>query len=108
MELAAQAFPEIATDPNAEMAFKAIVAVTSNGASVQENAENSFAVYQDYRATGGFPDFGSGKESPSKREKRQRQPAAQILWIKPRDPKKDSARRMKTGPGQELPRSRSR
>ena len=68
MDLAAQAYPELASDPNARMAFTAITAITSNGASVQENSENAFAAYADYRQNKKFPNFGAGKEAPAMRK----------------------------------------
>lgn len=63
MSLAAQEFPELATDPNAKFAFTAIMAITSNGASVPENSTNTFAIYRNYRDGKVFPDFGVGKEA---------------------------------------------
>lgn len=62
MSLAAQRFPELDTDPNAKFAFTAIMAITSNGASVPENSVNTFSIYEQYRDTKRFPDFGVGKE----------------------------------------------
>ena len=63
MSLAAQRFPELDTDPNAKFAFTAIMAITSNGASVPENSVNTFSIYEQYRDTKKFPDFGVGKEA---------------------------------------------
>jgi len=63
MSLAAQRFPELDTDPNAKFAFTAIMAITSNGASVPENSVNTFSIYEQYRGTKQFPDFGVGKEA---------------------------------------------
>lgn len=67
MSLAAQRFPELSTDPNAKFAFTAIMAVTSNGASVPENSSNTFKLYEDYRQTKRFKIFGVGKESQAMR-----------------------------------------
>jgi hypothetical protein len=63
LSLAAQRFPEIETDSNAKFAFTAIMAITSNGASVAENSANTFRLYDEYRQTNQFPDFGVGKEA---------------------------------------------
>jgi hypothetical protein len=63
MRIASETFPELSTDPNAKFAFTAIMAVTSNGASVPENSINTFEIYQKYRETKIFPNFGVGKES---------------------------------------------
>ena len=63
MSLAAQRFPELSTDPNAKFAFTAIMAVTSNGASVPENSVNTFKLYEQYRQTKQFKIFGVGKEA---------------------------------------------
>lgn len=59
---ASSIYPELATDPHAETAFKLIMAVTSNGKEVEENAKITNRLYQEYRKTGQFPIFGSGKE----------------------------------------------
>ena len=63
MSIAAKEFPELATDPNAKFAFTSIMAITSNGASVPENSVNTFKIYQNYRDSKVFPDFGVGKEA---------------------------------------------
>lgn len=63
MSLAAQRFPELDTDPNSKFAFTAIMAITSNGASVAENSANTFSIYEQYRESKTFPDFGVGKEA---------------------------------------------
>ena len=63
MDLAAQRFPELKTDPNAKFAFTAIMAVTSNGASVPENSVNTFKLYEEYRDNKVFTVFGVGKEA---------------------------------------------
>jgi len=63
MEIASRRFPELSTDQNSKFAFTAIMAITSNGASVPENSENTFSLYQQYRETQVFPDFGVGKEA---------------------------------------------
>ena len=68
MSLAAQRFPELDTDPNAKFAFTAIMAITSNGASVPENSVNTFSIYEQYRDTKRFPDFGVGKRKSSHEE----------------------------------------
>ena len=63
MSLAAQKFPELASDVNAKFAFTSIMAITSNGASVPENSVNTFKLYEEYRETKKFSLFGVGKES---------------------------------------------
>ena len=63
ISLAAQEFSELTTDPNAKFAFTAIMSITSNGASVPENSINTFEIYEEYRDTKIFPDFGVGKEA---------------------------------------------
>ena len=63
MSLAADVFPELNTDPNAKFAFTAIMSITSNGASVPENSVNTFEIYESYRDSKVFPDFGVGKEA---------------------------------------------
>ena len=63
MSLASKEFPELSNDANAKFAFTSIMAITSNGASVPENSVNTFQIYQDYRDSKVFPDFGVGKES---------------------------------------------
>ena len=71
LELAAQKFPELAAgsnDPNPKFAFTAIMAVTSNGATVAENSVNAFRLYEEYRQNNEFTIFGSGKEGPSMRK----------------------------------------
>ena len=68
MELAAQRYPELssaANDPAPKFAFTAIMAVTSNGASVPENSLNTFKLYDEYRQNGEFSIFGVGKEGPA-------------------------------------------
>ncbi len=68
MELAAQRYPELgsaANDPAPKFAFTAIMAVTSNGASVPENSANTFKLYDEYRENGEFTIFGVGKEGPA-------------------------------------------
>lgn len=63
MSLAAERFPELSNDPNAKFAFTAIMAITSNGADVPGNSVNTFTIYDQYRESKIFPDFGAGKES---------------------------------------------
>jgi len=62
-KVVAQIHPEIDTDPQAKTAFNYILAVTSNGASVQENARNAEAVYKTFKETGQMPLVGFGKET---------------------------------------------
>jgi len=63
MEFAAQMHPELATDANAMTVFKVIMAITSNGASVQENSRNAEFTYNKYKETGRIPEEGFGKEA---------------------------------------------
>lgn len=60
---AAKLYPEIATDPNARNAFLFAKAMTSNGQKVVENTKWTRKVYEEFRKTGRFPDFGTGKET---------------------------------------------
>ncbi len=71
MELAAERYPELSSSANdraPKFAFTAIMAVTSNGASVQENSVNTFKLYEDYRQNGEFTIFGVGKEGPAMKQ----------------------------------------
>ena len=63
--IAALMFPEILTDPVARSNFGVIQAVTSNGATVQENARFTVDLYDQFRKTGRFPEelSGGGKEA---------------------------------------------
>ena len=63
MSIAAKEFPELETDANAKFAFTSIMAITSNGASVPDNSVNTFEIYQEYRDSKVFPDFGVGVTS---------------------------------------------
>ena len=57
---AAELHPEIATDPQAATAFRAIMAITSNGMDVQSNATYTEQLYNEYKKTGKFPIKGFG------------------------------------------------
>ena len=63
MSIAAKEFPELEADANAKFAFTSIMAITSNGASVPDNSVNTFEIYQEYRDSKVFPDFGVGVTS---------------------------------------------
>ena len=63
MAVAAKVFPEIGTDPDAKAAFQFALAITSNGAGVDENTINAVSQYQSFRRTGKFPEKGWGKET---------------------------------------------
>lgn len=69
LRIVGELHPEVNTDPNARMAFLAALAITSNGAEVNENAENALQVYEQYkksaRSPGArrFPLFGVGPSS---------------------------------------------
>ena len=63
--IAGLSFPEINARDSDKMAFISIVAVTSNGASVVENSDVTFPLYEYFRDNGKFKVFGQGKESPS-------------------------------------------
>ena len=68
MAHAAKLHPELATDPQAEGAFKLIMAITSNGQEVPLNAKLTNQYYQEWRRTGKFPIKGSGKEADAMRK----------------------------------------
>ena len=63
MAVAAKVFPEIGTDTDAKAAFQFALAITSNGAGVDENTGNAVSQYQAFRRTGKFPEKGWGKET---------------------------------------------
>jgi hypothetical protein len=63
MTVAAKVFPEIGTDSDAKAAFQFALAITSNGAGVDENTINAVNQYQSFRRTGKFPEKGWGKET---------------------------------------------
>ena len=54
-------YPELNTDPNAEMVMKAFLAITSQGQEVDENLKNAVAQYEHYRETGKIRIWGTGK-----------------------------------------------
>jgi hypothetical protein len=62
--IAEEVFPEL-SDPATRTAFTLIQAITSNGASVPENSQNTFDLYSQFRETQRFPEVGFGKETPS-------------------------------------------
>ena len=63
--IAGLSFPEINAVDSNKVAFMSLVAVTSNGASVVENSDVTFPLYEHFQKTGRFKVFGQGKESPS-------------------------------------------
>lgn len=63
MGYASKIHPELATDQQAQDAFKVIMAITSNGQEVGLNARLTNDYYRMYRETGKFPVMGSGKEA---------------------------------------------
>lgn len=62
MASASEIYPELATDPQAQTAFKFIMAITSNGQKVSTNAGLTNLYYSEYKKLGRFPIRGSGKE----------------------------------------------
>ena len=54
MEIMSEIHPELKTDPEATMAFKMAVAITSNGNKVNENFEAADSVYREWKETGKF------------------------------------------------------
>lgn len=66
MMIAEEIFPDLKDSPNQQAMFKAALAITSNGSSVDENSANTInKVFGSYIETGKFPIVGFGKESPS-------------------------------------------
>ncbi len=69
-DLAAQRWPETASDPYSRAGFDYALAVTSNGQSVDQNVLYAKTVYDEFRKTGKFPthnDIGWGKEADKMR-----------------------------------------
>jgi ElaB/YqjD/DUF883 family membrane-anchored ribosome-binding protein len=52
---AARVYPELASDPHADMAFKAALAVTSQDETVSNNVRLADRAYRHFRETGRFP-----------------------------------------------------
>lgn len=68
MRIAQRVYPEAMEDPNKTQSLKFITAITSNGASVQDNAERTFQIFDDFLTSGRMPEkleFGGGKERPA-------------------------------------------
>jgi hypothetical protein len=65
MDVAAVMHPEIATDPAARDAFRAALAITSQGETVQRNAELALPAYRVWQATGRFPEDVVAKNGPA-------------------------------------------
>ena len=68
MKIAERVYPDVMQDPNKSLSLKFITAITSNGASVQDNAERTFQIFDDFLATNRMPEkleFGGGKERPA-------------------------------------------
>jgi hypothetical protein len=68
MKIAERVYPDVMQDPNKPLSLKFITAITSNGASVQDNAERTFQIFDDFLASGRMPEkleFGGGKERPA-------------------------------------------
>ena len=58
-----QMYPEASQNPDNVDAFKFILAITSNGASVPENTRNALSVFDEYMESGTIPIRGFGKEA---------------------------------------------
>ena len=68
MRIAERVYPEAMQDPNKMQSLKFITAITSNGASVQDNAERTFQIFDDFLVSNRMPEkleFGGGKERPA-------------------------------------------
>ena len=63
--LTASLFPDIATDPDHELAYDFATAITSNGISVIGNWEFASEQYRNWRKTGKFLEQGYGKQGQS-------------------------------------------
>jgi hypothetical protein len=55
MDVASQMYPEIATDPNAKMAMRAALSITSQGETVPSNTRLATQAYETFAQTGHFP-----------------------------------------------------
>ena len=65
MDVASKMYPEIATDPNAKMAFRAALAITSQGETVPANVRLATDAYEYFRENGQFPENIVAKQAPS-------------------------------------------
>jgi len=61
LAMASLKFPELATDKEAQTAFRLSVAITSQGLNVEDNLKFAMQVYGEYRKNGTFPLKGQGK-----------------------------------------------
>ena len=68
VDVAAELYPEIKTDPDARFAFLAALSVTSQNTPVMENSVYTTEVYDYYRENGRFPEYAKGKHGPSMRD----------------------------------------
>ena len=69
MAVAALMHPELATDPNKMVVFKAIMAITSNGSTVTDNVKHTDEIYDYYKRHGSIPVRGWGKETKTTKKK---------------------------------------
>lgn len=65
VEQFARIHPEVLSSPEAMVAFRAAIAITSNGTTVEENAKNTESVYSSWKKSGEMPVVGFGKEAES-------------------------------------------
>ena len=65
MDVASVMHPEIATDPGAKDAFRAALAITSQGEMVPRNADLAERAFQVFKETGRFPEDVAAKQGPS-------------------------------------------
>ena len=55
--------PEVKTSKDHRRALSMAIAVTSQGVEVERNANIGLAVYEEWKATGKFPEYGEGKST---------------------------------------------
>ena len=62
MNIATLKYPELATDPNNQTAFRLGIAIASQGLNVEDNLAFAMKQYEDFRQTGRFKEIGSGAD----------------------------------------------
>jgi hypothetical protein len=65
MALAAEVHPEIGSDPHAATAYRAALAITSQGETVPSNVRLANVAYDTYKRTGRFPTNLTAKQAPA-------------------------------------------
>jgi hypothetical protein len=62
MNIATLKYPELATDPNNQTAFRLGIAIASQGLNVEDNLAFAMKQYEGFRQTGKFKEIGSGED----------------------------------------------